>query len=191
MKKEKTGKGVTAYELSKAQQDDIKTAFNLFDTDGSGTIEIKELKVALRALGFEPKKEEIKALINSLENPELGKEVNDNNENQNTIDFNEFLQIMRIKMSERESPEEIEAAYKMFMEYDVEEAGGITFESLRRVADMIEEEIDDEEIYDMIREAKGTNKKEERGEYGNQNREGLVIEEKEFKEVLNRATNSM
>lgn len=32
-------------ELTKRQRDDIKTAFNLFDTDGSGTIEVKELKV--------------------------------------------------------------------------------------------------------------------------------------------------
>lgn len=33
-------------ELSKRQRDDIQTAFNLFDTDGSGTIEKKELKVS-------------------------------------------------------------------------------------------------------------------------------------------------
>jgi centrin-1 len=41
-------------ELSLAQKDEIKKAFDLFDTSGSGTIEAKELKVALRALGFEP-----------------------------------------------------------------------------------------------------------------------------------------
>ena len=33
-----------------------------------GTIDIKELKVALRALGFEPKKDEIKKLISDLNN---------------------------------------------------------------------------------------------------------------------------
>jgi len=32
----------------------------------TGTIDIKELKVALRALGFEPKKDEIKKLISDL-----------------------------------------------------------------------------------------------------------------------------
>ena len=31
-----------------------------------GTIDIKELKVALRALGFEPKKDEIKKLLSVL-----------------------------------------------------------------------------------------------------------------------------
>ena len=42
------------------QKQEIREAFDLFDTDGSGTIDAKELKVAMRALGFEPKKEEIK-----------------------------------------------------------------------------------------------------------------------------------
>ena len=46
--------------LTKGQKEDLKTAFNLFDTDGTGTIDSKELKVALRALGFEPKKDEMK-----------------------------------------------------------------------------------------------------------------------------------
>lgn len=39
-------------ELSEKQKKDIKEAFDLFDADGSGVIDIKELKVALRALGF-------------------------------------------------------------------------------------------------------------------------------------------
>ena len=39
---------------------EIKEAFDLFDTDGSGEIDSKELKVAMRALGFEPKKEEVR-----------------------------------------------------------------------------------------------------------------------------------
>lgn len=38
-------------------------AFDLFDTNGVGVIDIKELKVAIRALGFEPKKEEIKVSV--------------------------------------------------------------------------------------------------------------------------------
>ena len=58
-KKQKT-KEAFKQELNEKQKHNIKEAFSLFDVDGSGTIEIKELKVALRALGFEPKKDEIK-----------------------------------------------------------------------------------------------------------------------------------
>jgi centrin-1 len=92
--KEDKKRGNFKQELTKRQRDDIQTAFNLFDTDGSGNIEIKELKVALRALGFEPKKDEIKKLINGIVSEDKEKE----NENSNMIDLNEFMQIMELKM---------------------------------------------------------------------------------------------
>ena len=44
------------FELTEEQKQEIREAFDLFDIDGSGTIDAKELKVAMRALGFEPKK---------------------------------------------------------------------------------------------------------------------------------------
>ena len=50
-------------ELSSEQKQEIREAFDLFDLDGSGTIDVKELKVAMRALGFEPKREELKKLV--------------------------------------------------------------------------------------------------------------------------------
>lgn len=55
--KKSKNKDTFRQELSEKQKKDIKEAFDLFDADGSGVIDIKELKVALRALGFEPKKD--------------------------------------------------------------------------------------------------------------------------------------
>ena len=94
-KKDSKSRGVFKQELTKRQRDDIQTAFNLFDTDGSGTIEVKELKVALRALGFEPKKDEIKNLMSGVVSEEKEEEENEANE---MIDHNEFMQIMEMKM---------------------------------------------------------------------------------------------
>lgn len=54
-------------ELTEEQKQEIKEAFDLFDTDGSEKIDAKELKVAMRALGFEPKKEEIKKMISDID----------------------------------------------------------------------------------------------------------------------------
>ena len=42
-------------ELTEEQKQEIKEAFDLFDTEGRNEIDAKELKVAMRALGFEPK----------------------------------------------------------------------------------------------------------------------------------------
>ena len=39
--------------LSEEQIEEIREAFNLFDTDHSGSIDYRELKAAMRALGFE------------------------------------------------------------------------------------------------------------------------------------------
>jgi hypothetical protein len=54
-------------ELTEHQKQDVKEAFDLFDTDGSENIDSKELKVAIRALGFEPRKEEVKKLITEMD----------------------------------------------------------------------------------------------------------------------------
>ena len=59
-------------ELTEEQKQEIREAFDLFDTDGSGTIDAKELKVAMRALGFEPKKEEIQKMISDVDDDGSG-----------------------------------------------------------------------------------------------------------------------
>ena len=76
----------------------------MFDTNGSGIIDMKDLKVALRALGFEPAKEEIKRLISDLNNGSsaANRDREKDKEGQVSIDFNDFLEIMTTKMSERD-----------------------------------------------------------------------------------------
>jgi centrin-1 len=131
----KTGKA----ELTEEQKQEIREAFDLFDTDGSGTIDAKELKVAMRALGFEPKKEEIKKMIADIDKDGSG-----------TIDFDEFLQMMTAKMSEKDSREEILKAFRLF---DDDETGKISFKNLKRVAKELGENMTDEELQEMIDEA--------------------------------------
>src|SRR5712671_1977073 len=46
-------------ELSDEQRQEIKEAFELFDTDKDGAVDYHELKVAMRALGFDLKKAEV------------------------------------------------------------------------------------------------------------------------------------
>merc|ERR1712166_241497 len=114
----------------------IKEAFDLFDTSGSGTIESKELKVALRALGFEPSKDEIKKLIGDFDKDGSGR-----------IDFHEFLDIMITKMSERDTPAGLENAFVLF---DTDGDGQISFEDLKAVATELGEDMTDEELREMI-----------------------------------------
>jgi Ca2+-binding EF-hand superfamily protein len=46
--------------LTKAQEDQIREIFELFDTDGSGFIDKKELEFAMMALGFQNKDNQVK-----------------------------------------------------------------------------------------------------------------------------------
>lgn len=46
-------------DLTEDQKLEIKEAFELFDTTGSGRIDSRELRVAMKALGFDPPKDEV------------------------------------------------------------------------------------------------------------------------------------
>ena len=67
--------------------EELKEAFNLFDTDGSGNIDAKELKAAMRALGFQVKKADVRKMIADIDKDGNG-----------SIDFEEFLDMMTAKM---------------------------------------------------------------------------------------------
>ena len=68
---------------------EIKEAFDMLDTDGSGSTDSKELKDAMRALGFEPKKEEIPKLISDEDDAGSG-----------TFSYEECLKMMTHKILE-------------------------------------------------------------------------------------------
>merc|ERR1712134_169291 len=89
--------------LSEEQIEEIREAFNLFDADNSGAIDVRELKAAMRALGFEVKKEELKKTISDIDNDGNG-----------SIEFQEFLEMMTGKMGEKDTREDIEKVFKLF-----------------------------------------------------------------------------
>lgn len=119
-------------DLSDEQKNDIREAFNLFDTQSSGYIDTKDLKVAMRALGFEPKKEDIKKMVAEVDKDNTGR-----------LSFDNFLNLMAAKMSEKDTKEEIMKAFKLF---DDDDTGKISFVNLKRVAQELGENLTDEEL---------------------------------------------
>merc|ERR1712000_91923 len=122
--------------LSDEQMDEIREAFNLFDGDQSGAIDVRELKAAMRALGFEVKNEELKKMVSDVDNDGNG-----------TIEFAEFLEMMTGKMGEKDSREDIEKVFKLF---DDDNTNKISFRNLARVAEELGE-INLDEFYRIMK----------------------------------------
>merc|ERR1711924_354586 len=125
--------------LSAEQKAEVKEAFDLFDTDGSGAIDAKELKVAMQALGFEPTAAEVAKMVQDID-------VDGNA----TIEFEEFVEMMEGKMSDKDQIEEMRKAFKL---YDADGCGKIRFKDLKRVAGELGEAMSDAEIQEIIDEA--------------------------------------
>lgn len=84
----------------------------------------------MRALGFEPKKEEIKKMISEVDR-----------EGKGVIEFADFMELMTVKISERDPREEILKAFRLF---DDDNTGKISLKNLKRVARELGETMNDD-----------------------------------------------
>ena len=94
----------------------------------------------MRALGFEPRKEEIKRM--TAEAAAFDKASNKAS-NDSKLSLEAFTALMAGKMNEKDSREEILKAFKLF---DDDETGKISFRNLKRVAKELGETLTDEEL---------------------------------------------
>ncbi|XP_031388791.1 caltractin [Punica granatum] len=125
--------------LTQQKRQEIKEAFELFDTDGSGTIDAKELNVAMRALGFEMTEEQINQMIADVDKDGSG-----------AIDFDEFVHMMTAKIGERDTKEELMKAFRIL---DQDNNGKISAVDIKRISKELGESFTDREIQEMIEEA--------------------------------------
>jgi len=118
---------------------EFKEAFDEFDKDGSGTISTKELLGVMRSMGQNPTEDELLALV---------MEVDLNGDG--TIDFPEFLEMMKQKSSEADQEADLKEAFKIF---DRDKDGFIDMKELKKVANMLGATLSKEEVDEFMREA--------------------------------------
>lgn len=118
---------------------EFKEAFDEFDKDGSGTISTKELLGVMRSMGQNPTEDELLALV---------MEVDLNGDG--TIDFPEFLEMMKQKSNEADQEADLKEAFKIF---DRDKDGFIDMKELKKVANMLGAMLSKEEVDEFMREA--------------------------------------
>lgn len=118
--------------VTNEMKEEIKEAFDLFDTESTGKIDSKELKVAMRALGFEIKNDEIRNILLDVDRDGSG-----------MIEYSDFLNLMVLKMQERDPIEEMKKAFRLFLD---DGSDKITFNHLKKVANDLGENLTDEEL---------------------------------------------
>jgi centrin-3 len=124
--------------LSDEQINLLKEAFDLFDMEKTGKIDFHELKLTLKAFGFKITKEEMFILKEKLDP-----------QNTNKISFDNFIDLMTQKFSERNPREEAIMAFDLF---DEDKKGKINIKNLKIAVKEINENLTDLELKAIIDE---------------------------------------
>ncbi|KAL3266475.1 hypothetical protein HHI36_010645 [Cryptolaemus montrouzieri] len=125
--------------INSEQKADIREAFQIFDDDGDGVVNLEGLKVTIRALGFEVKKSDLRKWITEV-NPQADWKSD-------KIPYQDFMEIIERKMCEYDSRED---EIKMFRIIDHMNRGRIIFRDLKRVVTILKMDVNDEEIMEML-----------------------------------------
>ncbi|CAG9323597.1 unnamed protein product [Blepharisma stoltei] len=127
-------KPVVEIRMTEDEIKDCKEAFDIFDSDISGTINPKEVQAAINSLG-DDRTNTIFRLLAGIE--ELGAE----------IDFDAFLAHINERLGHRNSKEGIQRIMDLF---DSEGTGTITVKNLARVSRELGESMTVEELTEAI-----------------------------------------
>ena len=80
--------------------EELKEAFTLFDTNHSGSIDARELKAAMRALGHEVTKQMVHAMFRDVDaDPEQ------------SLDFDQFCKVMAPRLKKADDRDEVMKVY--------------------------------------------------------------------------------
>ncbi|KAL6717431.1 Calcium-binding component of the spindle pole body (SPB) half-bridge [Lecanora helva] len=139
-------------QLTEEQREEIKEAFTLFDLDRDQKIDYHELKVAMKALGFDLPKSEILSILQTHgapSQPPEGAPPNAYHHSRLLLPFTSFQTIMAQRILARDPREEVLRAFDLF---DEGGKGKINLADLRRVARELGEGLEEEELSAMIEE---------------------------------------
>ena len=139
-----TYKKITARNgLSDDEVDELRQAFELFDTKNTGKIDPKELKASMQALGYDTRNPALYGIIADLDTAEAVRNKG--------IDFNTLLDSVNSRLGNKHSREGIRRIFELFV--DDPQAEIVTLQSLKKIAREIGEQMSNDDIREMMERA--------------------------------------
>lgn len=127
------------------EQDEVKVlkiCFNMFDFKKQGFLSADDLDDILRGMGFRPSKEELKEILEEIDEDGSGE-----------IEFEEFCQLCAKFLIEEPDEETMKAELKeAFRVYDKEANGFITTDTLREIISELDTRLTSEDLDGIIEE---------------------------------------
>ena len=132
-------------EITGLEKDEIKvlkSCFTLFDVKKQDFLSADDLDDILRAMGFRPSKEELKEILEEIDEDGSGE-----------IEFGEFCQLCAKFLIEEPDDETMKAELKeAFSVYDKEANGFITTDQLREIIAEVDTKLTSEDLDGIIEE---------------------------------------
>ena len=138
-----TKKVVEQKVVSSSEGDDIKEAFELFDSNGDGRINAREIRMAMQNIGFDEKNPGVYEVMTELDNPR--------NKNLGGATFNDFCQTVNNRIPDKETTEDLRRVFNLFL--DDPNATTTSLASIKKVADELGENIEELELGAMLNKA--------------------------------------
>lgn len=159
MKTHPQSTGVVGSSLSKDRLCELREAFDLFDMDKAGFIDARELKAAMRALGFEVKVEHVCSMLTQANEDDEEKNILSNRSKAKDgeepeqllhmrVTFDQFVRVMTAELARRDTREEIWKIYKLF---DTDRKGYVNQHDLEKVCIELGEDVTPAKIEEMIK----------------------------------------
>ena len=120
--------------LAAEDYEELKNTFDVFDEDGSGTIDPVEINKVLEELGLDRRNPFVLGLINGLK------------EKNKPIGFDEFVDTIASRVGETKTKDGIR---KIFSLFDKDENGVVDFEEFKGIAKQLHDAINDDDILEI------------------------------------------
>jgi Ca2+-binding EF-hand superfamily protein len=126
--------------LSKEEIEDLKNAFELFDTAGTGKVNPSELKHAMESLGLKEKNPFIYNMISDLDTKEAA--------NRGGVTYDAFCDAVNFRLGDKDSKDGIRRIYELFI--DDPDSQTITINSLSKVSKELGNNLDNRELNELL-----------------------------------------